>query len=1153
MNKACSKFTSIIFSTLCLGLTTSHLTATDYVVTVGGDTSPTTQGSPGDLRYTLNQINIDSFASPGTHTVSFNLSDPTIAYTNMLPIINLTNTNTLTIDGSNTLAGTGQIILDGGSVTRGFFVRQGDVTIQNMTIQNTNATGGNGQTLGGGGLGAGGGVFIYDAAVSLSNLTLSNNQAVGGDSTASNGFFHNGGGGGMGGNGGNADAGSQSGGGGLGGNGGDGTASFGSAGAGGGGIGPGGDGGNNDDSSGSSGGGYGATAGGNGGNGDGGTGGANAGGGGSGDGGGGDSGRSPTFGGAGGGDGLGDGGDGGFGGGGGGAGSGDGHGGNGGVGGGGGGASGQPGDRGGDGGFGGGGGSSQGGRAGNGGFGAGGAEGSGGGVGGVGAGSTSGGGAGLGGAIFMAYEGTFSSSLNITGPLTITGSSVTAGLGSGFYGDTDGTAAATDIFVMTGAPLIFNLPEGVSITISGTIGDDSASTLPAGGSYTPGSALGASLTKTGLGTLVLTGDNTYAGTTSINGGNLSIANILDVGDTGSLTVQDTGVLVTTTTLSTGSVPVSLGSTGSGTFSPVTGTRLTIPSNISGSGNLIKAGAGTLYLTGTSSYTGKTYVNAGLLVVDGDITSSPDPIVASGGVLSGIGTVGSTIVQAGGTLKGGNPTGTLTITGDLTLESGSNFVTLATTLDIGLVNVSGTVTIDPGAVYFLESVPGIYTGYSQVVLRGGSILGEFNSVHVNSIFGGLTYTGTEVILTLQSSIGLPTKVNPIQVSKALQASIIHNRAELTAALQAGTPLDVSDLEIPYLLGSLIPFTTEPGLNYALNQLHPAQLKGMAISQENNALRVRESVTQRMLNELDMENCLLRDNFEAEDKKCCEKNKKLITTWAGGIGDTLIQDNVTNSYGPLTGYRTNTGGVVTGIDAAFGGYFYGGAIGAYTHSHLHFKDGKGTGDISTGYAGIYLSSLGDKIFYANASVIGSWSEYSADRHIEYGTVNLTAKNSHGGNQLLSHLDIGLNLNYQGLAIRPFDSCDYITQTERSYSEHNAGDWELTVSKKNAIMVRNELGLQFAKCYCFCSSKWILSPKFSWVREKRVRGNSFDVRFTGAEDVFTIHGYFPSRNLFAPGLAVTGFMLKDALVFDLYYNGEFRGNYSSNSLGGQIGYAF
>ncbi|MBO0170523.1 autotransporter domain-containing protein, partial [Vibrio parahaemolyticus] len=79
-----------------------------------------------------------------------------------------------------------------------------------------------------------------------------------------------------------------------------------------------------------------------------------------------------------------------------------------------------------------------------------------------------------------------------------------------------------------------------------------------------------------------------------------------------------------------------------------------------------------------------------------------------------------------------------------------------------------------------------------------------------------------------------------------------------------------------------------------------------------------------------------------------------------GDTLKQDNDTNQYGPLAGYRANTGGVVTGVDALFAEFFYTGVLGGYTHSHLHYEDGKGTGDIASGYAGSYFSILGPQIF-------------------------------------------------------------------------------------------------------------------------------------------------------------------------------------------------
>ncbi len=574
-------------------------------------------------------------------------------------------------------------------------------------------------------------------------------------------------------------------------------------------------------------------------------------------------------------------------------------------------------------------------------------------------------------------------------------------------------------------------------------------------------------------------------------------------------------------------------------------------NFSGASSLIKAGLGTQILTGTSTYTGKTYVNAGALVVNGNIVSSGDPIVAGGALLSGTGTVGTADVS--GAIKGGNPLGTLTVSGDLIMEQGSYFGTVITPGSRSLVDVTGSVTIDPNTTYVIAFSPGSYNNTSTVVLTGSSISGVFDAVDVNGIganflTANITYTTTDVILGLKerSVVSLASGSNAVQVAGALDNAVLFNRTNVTYTIEPGPVITASPTpQLADVLISLLPLTTDKGITYALTQLQPAQLKGLTITQENNAVRVRESLSQRFVNVLEAQNC-------AENNPCCSHDKERMTAWVDGFGDTLVQDNETNASGLLTGYRANTGGVVTGFDWMFAECFYVGALGAYTHSHLHFKDGKGTGDISTGYAGVYLSMIADML-YANASTLGSWSDYRVDRHIEYATTNLTAKSDHGGNQFLAHLDTGLNLNYEGLTIRPFDSFDYMTQTERGYAESNAGEWELTIRRKNAIMMRNELGLQFEKCYCFARSKWIVSPKFSWVREVRIKGGSFDVKFTQGGTPFAIDGYFPDRSLFAPGLALTGMMLQDALTFDLYYDGEFTGGYSSNNFGGQVGYSF
>jgi hypothetical protein len=377
-----------------------------------------------------------------------------------LPVVQ----KSITIDGNSHA-------LDGASTYRGFFFAAWmpgtaaflpvTAMVQNLTIRNCKAKGGNGTGGGGGGAGLGGAIFVaMHADVTLSNVSLSNNTAAGGTGGSSDGYP--GGGGGMGGDGGTAIGG-------------------------GGGLGVGATGGNNV-SSGQSGIALGASGGGTGGNGT--AGGANGGGGGGSNSGmGGGSGAGGGVGGANGGAGpSAAGGAGGFGGGGG------------------------FGFAGGAGGFGGGG--SMGANGGAGGFGGGGGGGgSSGASGGFGGGNgmtgaiAGGGGAGLGGAIFVQQDG----SLTLSGALTINGSAVTAGAAGG-SGATAGSAFGSGIFAQGNNTLTFSPGSGETQTINDVIADQTGN---------GGTGVG-SLTKDGAGTLVLSGANTYAGITSVDAGTLLV-------------------------------------------------------------------------------------------------------------------------------------------------------------------------------------------------------------------------------------------------------------------------------------------------------------------------------------------------------------------------------------------------------------------------------------------------------------------------------------------------------------------------------------------------------------------------------------------------------------------------------------------------------
>jgi uncharacterized protein with beta-barrel porin domain len=513
---------------------------------------------------------------------------------------------------------------------------------------------------------------------------------------------------------------------------------------------------------------------------------------------------------------------------------------------------------------------------------------------------------------------------------------------------------------------------------------------------------------------------------------------------------------------------------------------------------------------------------------------------------------------------GNSVGTLSINGNYDQNSGSTLVNEITPTSTDLIIVSGNVTIHPGATFSLIPDSGIYslgTTYEVIQSTGGVVTGTFSNFTTTAplLQGQLFYTSSGVFFEVDDSISLVNFVasgNAGKVSAAIDQVISSGNTSLNP-----------------LITTLLPLS-QPQLVSALDQLQPALYKGMAVIQENNVVKVHDALGYRFQNILDEKEC------------CAHPEKKLYYIWADGFGDFSNQKNTHFASSPQAGYGSATAGAVGGIDFNFLDNFYVGALGAYTHSNVSYNKHQGHGAINSSYAGLYASAIG-KMFYGNVAVIRSWNHYDAHRNIVYPGQNETPRNNHSGNQVLTHVDTGVNFNAWKITIRPFDSFDYITQQEQSYKEHGGGLTNLSVLGNTLRMVRNELGLNLAKCFSIgkppveiqpeptkkkfkkknkkaapevappapvCKlDKLIIDVKFSWVREMRLKGKSTTSQFVGTGVPFTTVGYFTDRSLFSPGLSVTYITLNDLLDVMAYYNGEFGSKYRDQSVGLEIGFHF
>jgi autotransporter-associated beta strand protein len=205
------------------------------------------------------------------------------------------------------------------------------------------------------------------------------------------------------------------------------------------------------------------------------------------------------------------------------------------------------------------------------------------------------------------------------------------------------------------------------------------------------------LTKTGLGTLTLTGANDYSGATDVSVGTLQ-AGATDTFSSGSAVTVETGAILDLNNYS--QAIGSLAGAGGVTLGSATltaggdNTSTTFSGGISGSGALVKTGTGTLILTGANSYGGGTTVSGGVL--QGDTTSLQGDITDNAAVTFNQAAAGTYAGAIGGS-------GTLTKIGAGTLTlTGANDYTGATSVNVGTLRAGATGAFAAGSAFTVAS-------------------------------------------------------------------------------------------------------------------------------------------------------------------------------------------------------------------------------------------------------------------------------------------------------------------------------------------------------------------------------------------------------------------------------------------------------------------
>ncbi|MFG1453793.1 autotransporter-associated beta strand repeat-containing protein [Xanthobacter sp. V2C-8] len=698
---------------------------------------------------------------------------------------------------------------------------------------------------------------------------------------------------------------------------------------------------------------------------------------------------------------------------------------------------------------------------------------------------------------------TLSGANSFSGGLSIASGTVRAAsagaLGSGALGLSGaGALSAAATFAYGGGVTL----AAVSGSGGGTFAVDTAQALTLSGVVSGNGAL----TKSGGGTLILTGTNTYAGGTVIAAGTLQLG---DGGTTGSIV----GDVVNNASL---------------VFNRSDSYAFT--GSISGAGQVTFTGGGNVVFS--APYQGPVAVDNSAVVLErGTVTASPFTVNA-GGTLGGTATIGGLTVNAGGIAAPGYSPGTLTVNGAVAFNAGAVYrvdVTPAGAHD--LIIASGAVTLSNGATVEVLAEKGRYPASSTVAIltTSGTVSGTFGGVTSDYAFldPTLSYDAQNVYLTLGY-----TGIDFISYARTMNEAGVAVAAQ---ALGAGNAIYDAILSLPE--GAVA-----PAFNALTGEVY-ASVDGVL---QQQSIYVREAVGTRLRQAAEGPDALGRAAQGAGPAMARLSRELDVTLWAhgyGGWGNGFGNGNAASVSSSL-------GGFLIGADVAVAPNAWAGVFGGYSRSSFDVDARASSGNSDNYDVGFYAGGQFGAWALRGGFAYG-WHDISTSRMVSFPgfSQNASAGYSTGTTQVFG--EVGYDVALGGFGFEPFAGLAYVNVAGASFSE-GLSSAALAVDTAAMDTLYSTLGVRAATSVQLFGRALTPSVTLGWQHAFGDTAPSAAMRFLGGATPFAVSGVPIAADtlLVNAGLA---YGLTDAATLAVTYSGQFATSATQNAFSAQFSLKF
>ncbi len=537
------------------------------------------------------------------------------------------------------------------------------------------------------------------------------------------------------------------------------------------------------------------------------------------------------------------------------------------------------------------------------------------------------------------------------------------------------------------------------------------------------------------------------------------------------------------------------------------------------GSLIKSGAGSLVLSGDSTYRGPTTVNAGVLKVDGSLVSQVT--VNKGGTLGGSGRVGALLANSGATVAPGNSIGTLNVAGDVRFEAGSTYAVELSDSSSDRIVAGGQATLNGGTVTLaLENSPTLLSqpqaqsliGRQYTLLQAaGGITGSFGEVLPNYLFlgGNLDYAANDVQLAIARN----------DASFASVAATRNQRAVAAAAEQlgAGNPVYESVLSADSTVVARQAFQQLSG------EIYPA-VGAMLI---NDSRHVRDAVGERL----------------RHVPATGESNLWIKALGAWGKADSRSE---------YAGFTRSIGGMLLGVDGQLDEQTRVGVMAGYSDSSLNMGDGThSSADVDSYHLGTYAGrELGNWRLSAGGAY--SWHRGDVQRDLQYGDVSGKQKAKLDARSLQVFTEAAYRLNLQALALEPFANLAYVhLDSERFHEKGDGAALQRGGDRRDATL--GTLGLRALKTLALNDQQQLeLSASLGWQHSLSPVESEEHLAFVAGGPSFAVRSTPLQRDAALVGLKAS-LALNAATRVNLDYSGQLASREKNQGVGLSLDWQF